>query len=443
MAKSIGRRDFLRSATAAGAGFLAAQAALGQDANKQLNVALIGAGMQGQNLLNVCMKLGTESGLRFKAVCDIWENLNLSRTLRVLERLGHDAHGYIDYRDMLDKEKGLDAAIIATPDNWHAEHTVACLNAGLHVYCEAPMANSIEGARSMIEAAKKSGKLLQIGHQRRSDPRYVHCFNNLMRGAKILGRITALNGQWNRPARPDRGWSRRREVDAETLNRFGYDSMHELKNWMWYKEHGSGPLGAFGSHQVDVFNWFLESRPTAITAHGGTYFFDPKNHENHDTVMAVLQYDLSDGPVSGFYQTVNANGFGGHFEAFMGDQGTLKMSESPAFMTIYHDAEAADWEKWVRLGILTRPGLEEEKAANPGVLDVQQTQPPEVYEVPVEVTESYYQPHLVNFFDAVRGAGTLNCPAETGFEALVTTLKINEAVAANENIPLKPRDFEA
>ena len=107
-------------------------------------------------------------------------------------------NAYEDYREMLDKEKGLHAVIVATPDCWHAEHTVACLKAGLHVYCEKEMSNTLAGARQMVEAARKTGKLLQIGHQRRSSPIYNFCREKLLGEAKLLGRVTAINGQWNR-----------------------------------------------------------------------------------------------------------------------------------------------------------------------------------------------------------------------------------------------------
>ena len=99
---------------------------------------------------------------------------------------------------MLAKEKGLDAVIIATPDFWHAEQTVNCLKAGLHVYCEKEMSNTLEGAKKMVAAAKETGKLLQIGHQRRSNPMYIYCHDKLLKEAKLLNRITTINGQWNR-----------------------------------------------------------------------------------------------------------------------------------------------------------------------------------------------------------------------------------------------------
>ena len=119
-------------------------------------------------------------GLRFRAVCDVWTEYNQKRVVNSLRRFKHEVTGYEDYREMLDKEKELDAVLIATPDFWHAQHTIDCLKAGKHVYCEKEMSNTLEGARSMVAAARETGKLLQIGHQRRSNPRYLHCYDKLL-----------------------------------------------------------------------------------------------------------------------------------------------------------------------------------------------------------------------------------------------------------------------
>ena len=89
-------------------------------------------------------------GLRFRAVCDIWTEYNQRRVVNTLKRFKQEPNGYEDYREMLDKEKELDAVIIATPDFWHAPHTIDCLKAGKHVYCEKEMSNTLEGARSMV-----------------------------------------------------------------------------------------------------------------------------------------------------------------------------------------------------------------------------------------------------------------------------------------------------
>src|SRR5512134_3345165 len=188
---------------------------------REINVALLGAGAQGQVLLDSMLRI---PGLRFRAVCDIWKEYNQRRVVNTLKRFKHEVNGYADYREMLDKEKEIDAVIIATPDFWHARHTVDCLKAGKHVYCEKEMSNTLEGARSMVAAARETGKLLQIGHQRRSHPRYLHCKDKLLGEAKLLGRIVTVNGQWNRAVAPDLGAPERYTIPEQRLKQYGFSS---------------------------------------------------------------------------------------------------------------------------------------------------------------------------------------------------------------------------
>lgn len=253
----------MRSSAAAGAGLMLANNALGQaDGKKEINIALIGAGAQGQVLMNAILKLGKNSGIKFRAVCDIWEKGNLrrvSRTLKAYGRLGHKGTAYVDYQEMLEKEKDLDAVLVATPDFWHAEHTIACFEKGLHVYCEKEMSNSLEAAKNMVLAGRKAGKLLQIGHQRRSNPRYIYCNEKVIKEANLLNRITNISGQWHRSRAGcvDLGWPDGTDIPKETLKKFGFDDMPQFRNWRWYKGLGGGPIVDLGSHQIDVYSWFL------------------------------------------------------------------------------------------------------------------------------------------------------------------------------------------
>ncbi|MEA3225977.1 MAG: Gfo/Idh/MocA family oxidoreductase, partial [Planctomycetota bacterium] len=229
--KDLNRRSFLRSTAAAGAGLAFAPMVTSRAAGGKpddINVALLGAGAEGQILMSACRKI---PGVRFKAVCDIWTAFNQKRVSRMLKAYHHEHNTYVDYQDMLASEKDLDAVIIATPDFWHAPHTVACLEAGLHVYCEKEMSNTLEGAKKMLETAKKTGHLLQIGHQRRSNPRYRHCYDKLIDGAKLLGKITCVNGQWNRSktACEDLGFPRNAPIDEATLKEYGFESMHQFR----------------------------------------------------------------------------------------------------------------------------------------------------------------------------------------------------------------------
>lgn len=442
--EGMDRRSFLRSTAAVGAGLAIAPRVFAQAGGAKpddINVALLGAGAEGQVLMEACLKI---PGVRFKAVCDIWEAYNQKRVSRLLKRYGHENNTYVDYKEMLDKEKGnIDAVIIATPDFWHAEHAIACMEAGLDVYCEKEMSNELAKAKQMVEASKRTGKLLQIGHQRRSNPRYLHCYNKLLKQANILGRMTTVNGQWNRAAREDLGWPAKAAIPDDVLAKYGFKNMAQFRNWRWYKGLGGGPIVDLGSHQIDIYSWFIGSNPSAVMASGGTDYYDKATHEWYDTILSIFEYDTPKGVVRAFYQVLTTNSAQAYFEQFMGDQGTLQISESASRGAVYREPTAPDWDKWVKLGFLNEPKKEEPKAAADAVLDVRETGAPPAYDIPVGMDgKAYHQPHLENFFNSMRGKDKLNCPGEIGYETAVTVLKVNEAVEAARKLNFKPEEFE-
>ncbi|NOX90443.1 MAG: Gfo/Idh/MocA family oxidoreductase [Calditrichaeota bacterium] len=439
--KTIKRREFMKTGAAVSAGILFAPMIMTQakanDSN-DLNVVLIGAGAEGSVLLNACLKI---PNIRFKAVCDIWEKYNLRRSVRLLKKYRHDVRGYVDYRELLANEKDIDAAIIATPDFWHAPHAVACMEAGLHVYCEKEMSNTLEGARKIVEAQRRTGKLVQIGHQRRSNPRYRHSYFKLIKEARLLGRITTVNGQWNRSVQPDIGWPEKYAIPEHILRKYGFKNMRQFRNWRWYKGLGGGPIVDLGSHQLDIYNWFLESTPNSVFASGGTDYYDPATHEWYDSVLATFEYKTKYGMVRAFYQTITTNSNLGYFEAFMGDQGTLQISESGNRGGVYREQSAPQWDRWVELGYLNAPKEEAPKPASGAVLDVRETLAPPKYDLPVVMRDPYHKPHLENFFNAVRGKEELSCPVEVGYETAVTVLKVNQAVARGRKIYYRQDEF--
>jgi predicted dehydrogenase len=409
----------------------------------ELKVALIGAGAQGSVLLDAMLKI---PNIRFCAVCDIWTDYNLRRAVNHLGKYKFDVNGYEDYREMLEKEKGLDAVVIATPDFWHSRQTVDCLRAGLHVYCEKEMSNTLEGARRMVLAARETGKLLQIGHQRRSHPRYLHCYEKLLKQANMIGRIVTVNGQWNRSVQQDLGWPKRYPIPQARLEKYGFKSMEQFRNWRWCKGLGGGPIVDLGSHQIDIYNWFLEARPKAVLASGGIDYYSKESHEWYDTVMAIYEYETSKGPARAYYQTQTTNGSQGYFENFMGDQGTLVLSESEAGYrgSIYRQPQTPPWDEWVRLGYVSTPRVQVAKRELEinALLDVRESVSPDEHQIPVEFHEPYHKPHLENFFNAVRGIESLNCPAEVGYETAVSVLKVNEAIEAGKRLYFSEDEFK-
>lgn len=439
--RTIDRRDFLKTTAVAGLALGSRSLAAAAGGTNDLRVALVGAGNQGMVLLEACQKI---PNVRITALCDIWEEYRQKYVSGRLRTYGHEHKAYVDIHEMLDKEKGrLDAVIIATPDFWHAEHAVACLKAGLHVYCEKEMSNTLPDARRIVVAAREADKFLQVGHQRRSNPRYRFSYQKLLSENRLLGRITTASGQWNRARQDPLTMPAKYNMSPARLEKYGFRSMEQFLNWRWYRGLGGGPVVDLGSHQIDIFNWFLGSRPTSVMASGGTDYYSKDTHEWYDTVMAVFEYATSAGTVRAFYQTITTNGFGGYYELFLGDQGSLEISESGARANVFRDiANAPDWGSLVKKGLLKAP-KEEPPAQQPGVvLDVRETAPPPSYALPVQSTKLYHQPHLENFFDTIRGRAKLNCPGDVGYETAVTVLKVNEAVESGRRVEFKPSDFE-
>jgi predicted dehydrogenase len=417
-----------------------------------INLALIGAGTQAQVLFDQIVKIQAVN-VRFKAICDIWP-YNRDLVVRKARAYKHETKGYGDYREMLQEEKGLDAVLVATPDWMHAEHTLACLEAGLHVYCEKEMSNDLAKAGQMVRAARKTGKLLQIGHQRRSNPRYLHCRDKLVREINLFGRLVHAYGQWNRGvfASNTRGMPKNVTIDPAILEKYGYDSPDHFRDWRWYKKYGGGPISDLGSHQIDIYGWFLGGRPKRLIASGGNDYWKGKtDYEWYDNAMALYEFDTPGGPARGYYQVLTTTSARGYYELFAGTEGALQISEDPKKCRLYSDAVVEKgrphpWEPWVKKGYILP--MDEVESMKPAEEDMAKylgmyaapTRPGFIPRVDVE--KAYHTAHLLNFFNAVLGREKLNCPAEEAYETAVQVLKVNEAIATGQPVIFKEEDFK-
>jgi predicted dehydrogenase len=407
--------------------------------NGKINLAILGYGKQGEVLTNSMLQI-ENSPFHISVVCDIWKN-SIGKCRSALRKVSPDLKWYFDYEEMLANEPDLDAVIIASPDFWHARQTNACLKAGLHVYCEKMMARTPDEARSMVRTAKETGKLLQIGHQRRSNPRYMHAYHNLLDNANLLGRYTTANAQWNRSAKPFRSVSPKIAVDQAVLEKNGFKNMEQFLNWRWFKDLSGGPISDLGSHQIDIFNWFFDALPTSVQASGGHDYYPDR--EWYDNVMAIFEYETPHGPARAFYQTLATTGAGGgYFEYFMGDEGALRMSENPAFTKMYREAyeeTAANWDSLAKKGFIRK----EEAAAKKVVtkVDVRESAPPDAYDIPIVLNKMPHTPHLENFFDAINGKAKLNSDGEHTFKSEMAVFRVNDAVAARMTLNFTKEDF--
>jgi predicted dehydrogenase len=437
----ITRRGFIGATAAAGAGLVLASGTkvFGQAKapGGKLNIALIGFGAQGRVLLESLLKIDS---VHLVAIVDVWE---YARTYgeRYLDKMGVKVNAYENYEDLLANEKDLQAVVVAVPDFWHAPITNACLKAGLHVYCEKMMSNTIDGARSMVQTMRETGKLLQIGHQRRSNPRYLFALNRLVRDAKICGRLTAAQAQWNRAVTDDFGWPKKALIPPEQLAKYGYRDMHQFRNWRWFKGLGGGPLSDLGAHQIDIFNWWFGMTPKSVMASGGVDYYT--THEWYDNAMVIYEFPLPQGVARAFYQVqTTTSAGGGYFEMFMGDEGALKMSENPALGAIYREARAPSWDDLIQKNYIrakAAPAVPTDTAK----VDVRETAQLAEYEIPVSFSKPPHMPHLENFFNAINGKAKLNCPADEAFRSEYVIHKANEAIGAQKRIEITPQEVEA
>ncbi len=484
------RRHFLRNTAATGVALsttkMAAKAATAPPgASDTLNIALIGCGNQGMALRRASLGV---PGVKFVAVCDIRESIARS----VARGISPDVKPYQDMDAMLKAHPEIDCVLIATPDFLHAPMTRKALEAGKAVYCEKMMSNTLEGAADMVRAQRQTGKLLQIGHQRRSNPRYQFMRNRLLREKNLIGKITHLYGQWNRsvkmPFEPKPGSG----LSQEVLTANGYPDMFQFSNWRSYKGLGGGVISDLGAHQIDIFNWILGTTPRSMIASGGVDYF--KNlplqgggtfsYEHLDNAAVVYEYDVPvfengiqvmDGGqpktqlVRAMYQVLTTNGSQNYYEKIMGVEGTIVISEEQKTGNqVYREKDTTGnkvgmWEQLARQGYLRKPpatvynkfwerpkawNIPDKWLAKEGTQDVRVSVPADPYELPAMPKELDEKPphqhHLENFYNTVRAKGKqedLNCPVSEAYKCAVSVLKINEAVATGQRIDFKPSDF--
>ena len=455
---SLTRRRFIRSsaitATALSYSRAAARAA-GAEPSDTLRVALVGWGVISNHAL--APSLMRIPGVQVAAVCDILKSRSHSAQRQLDPRGQSGLQTFTNYDEMLAKAgNAIDAVIIATPCWMHAPQTRKALEAGKHVYCEKMLSNSLEPARDMVRAQRQTGKLLQIGHQRRSNPNYLHLRDKIIRERKLPGRITHLYGQWHRGVRMPLA-PRLSVPDMSAIQAVGYPNVMEYANWRWFKKYGGGPLSDLGGHQIDVFNMMLGVPPRSVIASGGTDYYVNQTAadgtkftwEHADNAMVVYEYDVpGHGLVRAHYQVLSTSGYEGYHEKLYGVEGAALISERGNWdgfsCEIWRERDTTEdkldhWEQAKRDGVLadsTRPALPHSDIPRPAY-----DFPPLSKELGDKLP---HQHHLENFFDTIRRDGKqsdLACPVEEAFKTCVAVLAVNEALREQRRIELKPADY--
>ena len=313
---SVNRRDFLRTASAAGtlvgvagsafarpAGKMATGRVLG--ANDKINVGVIGVGGRGSYVAGQFDKAGQgDNSCRIAAVCDVYSKRSNAHAQK------YGVKGYLDYRELLAKED-VDAVIVATPDHWHATIALAAMDAGKDVYLEKPMCHTIDEAKKLVDTVRETKRVLQVGSQTTSGDQWHKAKKAIADG--MLGQIlmsqgsyhrNSKEGEWNWPIDADAGpqgkgdnfidWNmwlgpaKKRDWDADRFFRF-------RKYW----DYSGGIATDLFYHVVAPMNicWGEPQFPARVTADGGIFVFKnrPENpslpdREVPDTFSVIGTY---------------------------------------------------------------------------------------------------------------------------------------------------------
>lgn len=250
----MNRRLFLSSTA------LSASRVLG--ANDRVNVGLIGAGGRGRYLTGDFKELGAN----VNAVCDIYEP-NLQEGLKAAST---GAKPFDNYKRLLD-DKGIDAVIVATPDHWHAQMTIDAVNAGKDVYVEKPMAHTIDEGFRMIDATRKTKRIVQVGTQRRSSELFQAGKKVIDSG--VCGEVRLVNSWWYNNTSKPRPFELKGKLDwNQWLGSAPKRPLDPLRfrNWYWFFDYSGGLLVGQAAHVVDAILWYMNtSYPLKVTCTSG------------------------------------------------------------------------------------------------------------------------------------------------------------------------------
>jgi predicted dehydrogenase len=406
----------------------------------KIKVAVIGLGAWGREIVNT---LGRVPEADLAVICDTYK-ASLTRTASAAPGAAQTA----DYKTILE-DKDIKAVVIATPTFQHKEVALAALKAGKHVYCEAPLAGSIEDAREIALAAKAAKNLVfQTGLQMRSDKQRLFLLPFIR--TQALGKPVMARAQWHKKT----SW----RTPSPNPER------EKALNWRLSKATSLGLIGEIGTHAIDQAGWYLNVLPKAVTGFGSTRLWKDDDRDVPDTVQAVLEFPSG---VQMIYDATLASGFDGEYEMLYGSDATIMMRESKAWMFKETDAPLLGWEVYadkVKFYNETGIALVAGKSAK---ADTSKDQAKPAQPDPFADTPLFFA--LTNF---LRNAVELSAKAEDfkssygaddveglmdflgkeprraaagyleGYQAAVTAVKANEAILSGKRIELKPEWYE-
>ena len=270
-----------------------------------VRLGLIGTGAQGRHHIGNALEL---PGVEVGTLCDVLPfQLDAARSLA-----GRDINSVSDYRYMLD-DPDIDAVIIATPFHFHAQPMLDALDAGKHVYCEKTLVKGYEQIEQVARAAAETDRIIQAGYQHRYSDHLLAISAIIESGS--IGEISKVECQWNR----NTDW--RRPVPSPEFER--------AVNWRMYREFSGGLVAELSSHQMDILDWILKSRPREIMCTGGIDYWKD-GRETRDNTHVLVRYEND---VVASFTCLTTNAHEGFRMVFLGTKGTIITSLDDAWIS--------------------------------------------------------------------------------------------------------------
>jgi predicted dehydrogenase len=332
----VTRRRFLQRTALAGAA-LSALPLWGKDAEGRYSTALIGCGWWGKNILGEAM---ASPGSRVVALCDVDQRYLDGASEIVQKQTGRVPRTYTDYRELIAKEKP-EIVIVATPDHWHALITIEAVKNGCHVYVEKPISHCIAEGQAMVRAARKYGRVVQVGTHRRVSPHNISGMKFLRSGK--AGKIGMVRCFVNYGGATGMEKARKNEDPPKELDwdkwcgpapRRPFNTKIHPRGFRQFLDYANGTIGDWGIHWFDQLLWWSEEKwPRRVFSTGGRPILGPavnlpdwQTTDAPDSQVATFEFES-------FTATWEHRRFGGNNaekgEAvgcyFYGTQGTFHM----------------------------------------------------------------------------------------------------------------------
>jgi len=390
-------------------------------ANDQIQFALIGAGIQGQADTKIALQV---SGVKLVAVADCYDG----RLEHARELWGNEIFTTRDYKDILAR-KDIDAVIIATPDHWHKRAAIDAMHAGKDVYCEKPMIHLYADGPEMIEAARSTNRIIQIGSQRVSSIVYAKAKELLASGA--IGKLNMVTARWDRNSAMG-AWDYTVPLDASTETcdwprfegtapKMPFNAEHFFQ-WRKWKAYGSGVAGDLFVHLFSGTHFITGTNgPTRAMATGGLRFWKD-GRDVPDVMLGLFDYN------EGFNLSLRVNFVDGGEESegliFTGSEGTMEIAGNSVSVSRVPRPKEPGYTIGTFTEAMQRRILAEYREKYPvthpsGSPDVGF----ETYSAPAGYSDSY--DHFKNFFASIRSRQPVVEDAVFGFRAAGAALLSN------------------